>query len=229
MLTLFIIDCFCLQHILLSHSPDDPHFAGDLERHFINTLVWVCGGFLSSANKTSFNEWWRATFNLHSPQYRYPEGGTLWDYHVKPGTHGFLSWAKQVPPFSLPSDGATPPFVHTARSVALADFVMQCLANGCPVLLNGLSGSGKTSLLKQLVCESSKPALPDTNLLHVYCNLLTSAEVVGTRFWTVWNGTGAGSTSRRAANDCCVSLMIFTIPRYALSSVNLPTMASASG
>ena len=178
MLTLFIIDCFCLQHILLSHSPDDPHFAGDLERHFINTLVWVCGGFLSSANKTSFNEWWRATFNLHSPQYRYPEGGTLWDYHVKPGTHGFLSWAKQVPPFSLPSDGATPPFVHTARSVALADFVMQCLANGCPVLLNGLSGSGKTSLLKQLVCESSKPALPDTNLLHVYCNLLTSAEVV---------------------------------------------------
>ncbi len=50
------------------------------------------------------------------------------------------------------------------------------------MLLNGVGASGKTSLLKQLLGEVCKAGGSEKNLLHVYCNQLTSAEVIWNQF-----------------------------------------------
>lgn len=169
---------FVLQSVLSSYPSDDSHFTEDMERHLIYSVVWACGGFLTAPNKTKFDLWWRTTFNLNSSEYCYPKAGTVWDYYTKPGSHTFFSWINSIPPLSLPLDKATPPFVHTARSVAVSHFINSQIGNGCPVLLNGQGGSGKTALLKQLLKKHCKMGTSEFNLLHVYCNLLTSAEVV---------------------------------------------------
>lgn len=142
--------------------------------------MWACGGYLTASNKVRFDQWWRNTFNPRHPAYRYPEGGTLWDYYTKSGTHGFLSWKNSLPPFSpTASDKTAPPFICTARAAAVMHLIGLQLSRGHPVLLNGAGGSGKTALLECFLREFRKTAPGATdNLLHVYCNHQTSAGVI---------------------------------------------------
>ena len=119
-----------------------------------------------------FDYWWRTTFNPNCPEYQFPKDGTLWDYHVKPGCHSFLSWSKNLPCLTLPSDKTAPIFVPSVRSVAVTHLINSLVSRDVPVLLNGLDGSGKTALLEQLLIDMG------ANLLHVYCNHLTSAEMI---------------------------------------------------
>ena len=81
--------------------------------------------------------------------FRYPEKGTIWDYYTKPGTRGFLAWRNSLQ-----------------------------IGRGFPVLVNGAGGSGKTSLLLQFLRKICRPGAGEANLLHIYCNLLTSAGVI---------------------------------------------------
>lgn len=148
----------------------------DVERHLVYSVVWACGGFLSASNKTLFDQWWRAAFT--TPTCQFPETGTVWDYYTKPGVTGFLSWRKSLCPFSPPSDKTVPPFVRTVRASATLHLISLLISRGCPVLVCGVDGSGKTSLLGQFLSDYCKPGAAEAKLLHVYCNLLTSAEVV---------------------------------------------------
>lgn len=143
--------------------------------HFIYSIVWACGGFLSARNKAVFSQWWRTTFT--SCPHQFPQEGTIWDYYTKPGTKGFFSWKKSLNPFSPPSEKTAPPFVHTIRGMATIHFISLLINRGYPVLVSGIGGSGKTALLQQFLGEFCR-AGTGTNLLHVYCNLLTSAEVI---------------------------------------------------
>lgn len=102
----------------------------------------------------------------------------MWDYYTKTDYHGFLSWSDNVPPLSLPENKTIPPFMHTVRSAAVSHLVSLQIRRGFPVLLNGVGGSGKTALLKEILEACCKPPGMDSNLLHVHCNLLTSAEVI---------------------------------------------------
>ena len=116
--------------------------------------------------------------NSDSNKFLFPESGTLWDYYTKPDSHAFLSWRSSLPSLSLPPDKTTPCFVPSVRSSAVIHLISLLIGGGFPVLLNGIGGSGKTSLLKYFLSDSCKLGESDTNLLHVYCNLLTSAEVI---------------------------------------------------
>ena len=162
-------------HQSLLPTPTTIESEEEIEHHFIYSMVWACGGFLSTTNKAIFNQWWRATFTSRAHQY--PQGGAVWDYYTKPGTKGFFSWKKTLHPFSPPSDKTAPPFVHTVRGMATIHLTSLLISRGYPVLIGGVGGSGKTSLLQQFLGEFCR-AGTGTNLLHVYCNLLTSAEVI---------------------------------------------------
>ena len=142
------------------------------------SVVWACGGYLTASNKAHFDQWWRSTFSPMHPAHRYPEGGTLWDYYIKPGTHGFQSWKNNLPQFSLTTNKTAPPFICTTRVAAVMHLLSLQMSRGYPVLLNGAGGSGKTSLLEYFLREFKKPGMTDANLLHVYCNHLTSAGVI---------------------------------------------------
>lgn len=166
-----------LQTVLPTSSPDDPDYGDDLERAFIYSLIWTCGGFLTKPNKLKFESWWRTTFSsCSSPERRFPRSGTLWDYYTTTGSHGFLSWGTSSGSPQIPSKTApSPPFIPTTRSAAVTHLVKALIGRGIPVLIDGGSGSGKTALVSHLLQEmGTSPA--DMKTLHVYCNLLTSAE-----------------------------------------------------
>lgn len=179
---MFILTLFP-QSILPPPSPDAPLSAVDIELHFIYAVIWSCGGFLTARNRAHFDNWWRTKFKSNPSNSKpcFPSGGMLWDYYIKPGTQYFVSWSSKVPPLSPAVDKTEPPFVHTVRSVAVSHLISSLISGGCPILLNGVGASGKTSLLKRLLGEVCK-AGSETNLLHVFCNQLTSAEVVWKQF-----------------------------------------------
>ena len=149
---------------------------GDLERVFIYSVLWSFGGFLNSHNKREFDSWWRKTFNHDRPDLYFPEDGTIWDYHVVPGSHTFVSWKDTLPHFVLPSDKSSLSFVPTMRSVGVKHLIEVLINRGVPVLLDGASGSGKTSLILESLRRSV--AMSETSLLHIYSNHFTLAKVV---------------------------------------------------
>ena len=138
--------------------------------------MWAFGGFLSRENKAAFDTWWRGTFT-HNPALSFPEGGQVWDYYFHPGTPGFSHWGDSVPHYTPPIDNSAP-FVHTVQSMAVKHLVTILIDRGFPVLLNGDTGSGKTSVLNQLLKTYCTPCVSEARLLHVYCNQLTDAGVV---------------------------------------------------
>ncbi len=102
----------------------------------------------------------------------------LWDYYVKPGSKNFISWNTHLPPLSLPADKTEPLFVPSVRSAAITHLIGLLISRGSPILLNGAKGSGKTALLKHFLSNYCKAKTSDAKFLHIYCNLLTSAEVI---------------------------------------------------
>ena len=141
--------------------------------------MWSFGGFLSHQNKLTFDQWWRNAFNQKNLSLCFPEPGLIWDYYTKPGVQGFLAWRdKTNVPKSLHSVKSSSPFVPNVRTAAVQNLINQLISRGVSVLLAGPQGSGKTSLLQQLLNEHNSLKANDTSLLHIYTNHFTSSEVV---------------------------------------------------
>ena len=149
----------------------------EMERHFIYSAVWSFGGFLSLENKATFDKWWRKSFSLDT-ELAFPEKGQVWEYYVKPGTPAYIPWSENIPNYNPPADVESAPYVHTIQSVAIVHLISLLIDRGCPVLLNGSSGSGKTSLLLELLRSYCVPGVTEASLLHMYGNSFMTAEVV---------------------------------------------------
>ena len=150
-----------------------------LEQNLIYSIVWSFGGFLSQHNKIVFDQWWRSTFNQTNPSLCFPEPGLVWDYYTRPGSQGFLAWKDNDQKFNRTSNDNSPSFIPNARTAAVQNVIDRLINRGSSILLVGPQGSGKTSLLLDLLnnhCNDSRTN--DTSLLHIYSNHLTSAKVV---------------------------------------------------
>ena len=150
-----------------------------LEQNLIYSVVWSFGGFLSQQNKIRFDKWWRDTFHKANSSLCFPEQGLVWDYYTQPGTQGFLAWKGDTLKRSPDSSDNSPAFVPNSRTTAVQHLVNQLIGRGISVFLTGPQGSGKTSLLENLLnsyCNHSRTS--DTSLLHIYTNHFTSAKVV---------------------------------------------------
>ena len=170
-----------MQSLLGSESTiqDGSSSPTNLEHHLIHSIVWSFGGFLSQQNKITFDLWWRTTFNQSNPDLCFPEPGLIWDYYTRPGVQGFSAWREHLPKYTVSNeDNRISCFVPNVRTAAVQGLIEQLISRGKSVLLVGPRGSGKTSLLQDLLnsCHNSKTN--DTSVLHVYTNHLTTAKVV---------------------------------------------------
>ena len=132
----------------------------------VYAVVWACGGFLSEHNKGQFESWWHTAFPSDLPV-----GGSLWAWQPAPP----LSPCSMLR-YHGPTDSDSAPFVETAQASALGGLVNLLIARGCPVMLCGGRGSGKTALLQRcLQLESGGSA---SELLHLFINHSTTAETI---------------------------------------------------
>ena len=159
-----------------------------LELCFVYAVVWGYGGALNAPNKRKFDTWWRKEF----ASVPLPASGTLWDCYLVPGEDRFSSWASLDPPFSLSqgcNDDGGGPYVRTPQSEGLGHLVNALVGRGHPVLVEGPTGSGKTSLLREALSAPAvvKGAAAESHpqLLHVYATRLSDSS-------SLWAQLGGG-------------------------------------
>ncbi|KAL5499629.1 hypothetical protein EMCRGX_G011081 [Ephydatia muelleri] len=159
-----------------------------LELCFVYAVVWGYGGALNAPNKRKFDTWWRKEF----ASVPLPASGTLWDCYLVPGEDRFSFWASLDPPLSLSqgcNDDGGGPYVRTPRSEGLGHLVNALVGRGHPVLVEGPTGSGKTSLLREALSAPAvvKGAAADSHpqLLHVYATRLSDSS-------SLWAQLGGG-------------------------------------
>ena len=169
--------CLWLQSVLPSSSPDDHCFSADVEWSLIYSVVWACGGFLTASNKTIFDKWWHDTFTSNSFKFHIPDGESLWDHFHKPGSLSCGPSANSTP-LSICLDRTSSLFFSTVRSAAMAHLLNCLIHNNVPVLLDGASGSGKSSFVKHTLLKHAESS--DMKLLHIHYDMLTSAT-------DIWN------------------------------------------
>lgn len=139
----------------------------ELKGQLAYSMVWSMGGHLSSQNKLAFNQWWRDTFT--EPGLAVPDNGSIWNYYLDLETSSFLPCHSDTTPLLSSPECTTasqPPFVSTARAVAVAHLVHQLIKRGCPVLLSGDCGSGKTAFIHRVLSANNS----DMSFQHVYAS-----------------------------------------------------------
>ncbi|KAM9320087.1 uncharacterized protein PAF06_004553 [Gastrophryne carolinensis] len=144
-----VVQTFCrIAKALMLQVPD--MLDEDIHTFFIFSCLWSFGGWLDSAERTMFSNWWRHTFRHHAT---FPAEGEVWDYHIDTDTRHFVRWHDTLSSFSV-SHGqgmASEVFVHTQDSEQLLYLSSLLTTSGCPVLLAGDPGCGKSVLSHELL------------------------------------------------------------------------------
>ncbi|KAK7113097.1 dynein beta chain, ciliary-like [Littorina saxatilis] len=139
-----LLDC------LLTPENAPPESSKDLyEQYFVFCCIWAFGGCLFqdqlSDGRVEFTKWWMTEMK----SIKFPSGGTLFDYFIDPDTKRFEPWTKKVVKFEYdPEQPLQAALVHTTETTRIRFFMDMLLAKGCPIMLVGLAGTGKTVLMQ---------------------------------------------------------------------------------
>ncbi|XP_018424228.1 PREDICTED: dynein beta chain, flagellar outer arm-like [Nanorana parkeri] len=144
-----VVQTFCkIAKALMVHVPD--MLGEDMKKYFIFSCIWSFGGWLDSGERTKFSNWWRHTYRNHTT---FPTEGEVWDYHIDTDTRHFVRWHDTLSSYSV-SHGqnmASEAFAHTLHSEQLLYLSSLLTTSGCPVLLAGDTGCGKSVLSHELL------------------------------------------------------------------------------
>ncbi|XP_076454452.1 dynein beta chain, ciliary-like [Babylonia areolata] len=141
----YLLDC----HLTPENTPPDS--TKELyELYFVFCCIWAFGGCLFqdqlSDGRVEFTKW----FLTDMKSVKFPATGTLFDYFIDPETHKWEPWTKKVPNFNFdPEEPLQATLVHTMETTRIRYFMNMLLDKGCPVMLVGLAGTGKTVLMQE--------------------------------------------------------------------------------
>jgi len=133
-----------------------------LEAQFAFVCIWAVGGCLLvdklTDHRALFSEWWAKEMKFTGV----PHEGTVFDYFVDSKSDGIWSpWATMVPNFDYAASGLAGTatldlasvFVPTVETVRLQYLLRLLLHNGYHAMLVGGVGTGKTAIIKDLLCS----------------------------------------------------------------------------
>ncbi|XP_035386791.1 dynein heavy chain 11, axonemal isoform X1 [Electrophorus electricus] len=159
-----LLDCLLTPEHVPADSSRDVY-----ETYFVFACIWAFGGATCQDQlrdyRAEFSEWW--TKEMKS--IKLPAHGSVFDHYLDPRTRRFSPWADKIPAFHMePDTPVQAVWVPTAESGRLQYFLRLLLGSAQPLMLVGGAGTGKTSLVRDLL-----DALPDTFLtahvpLHYY-------------------------------------------------------------
>jgi dynein heavy chain len=120
------------------------------EQWFVLAMVWAFGGGLSPKDgieyRRNFDKWWKQTWT----SVKFPSKGSVYDYYINPKTGKFSTWSDLVVDveFNSLEQDMTSVFVPTSETSAFMYFLDLMLELRKPLMLVGLSGTGKTQLIR---------------------------------------------------------------------------------
>lgn len=143
-------------------EPDDKQL---FDMYFIMALVWAMGGNLRDDSRGAFSECVRQILvKVMGPELmNLPEHVSLYDYVVHRPSMKFITWTHLVPNFIYNPE--LPYFdlvVPTAESVALKTILSLLTSTSQHVLVNGVTGTGKSLGLLSFISESLKGDNPSS-------------------------------------------------------------------
>ncbi|XP_062848433.1 dynein axonemal heavy chain 11 [Trichomycterus rosablanca] len=153
--------CSLLDSLLVPENVPSDSSRDVYETYFVFACIWAFGGATYQDQlrdyRAEFSQWW--TKEMKS--IKLPATGSVFDFYLDPQTRRFLPWADRTPPFltepDVPVQGV---LVPTAETVRLHYFMRLLLERAQPLMLVGGVGTGKTSLVRDLL-----EALPEERFL----------------------------------------------------------------
>ncbi|KAE8625049.1 hypothetical protein XENTR_v10006145 [Xenopus tropicalis] len=166
-----VVQTFCrISKALMQQIPEMTH--DDIKKYFMFACIWSLGSWLNSDEKRKFSNWWRRTFRHHST---FPLEGQVWDYHVDTDTRQFVRWHDTLSSYCV-SQGqgmASEAFVHTLQTEQLLYLSSLLTTSGCPVMLAGNSGCGKTAIVRELLNSLCSGEVAEMLALRIPINTST--------------------------------------------------------
>ncbi|GMH98843.1 hypothetical protein TrLO_g14194 [Triparma laevis f. longispina] len=137
-------------------TPDAIGNSHKLETAFVFACIWAFGSALTTADdgtehQKEFSDWWRNQYK----SVRLPTRDTIFDYWLDPVSNKFEPW-KASPSFktvqfdsrTMQMSDITVPTTETASILFWSDILVK---KGCPLMLVGPAGTGKTQLISGLI------------------------------------------------------------------------------
>ena len=113
--------------------------------------------------RRKFSEDFYSTFPF--PASHFPKEGTCFDYYFDPASSTFMEWSNKVPaytPLPIGTGSGETPFtqlsVSTTDSVRLSTLMDMLVKRGRFMMLVGIAGTGKTSLIREYLNGLDKDA-----------------------------------------------------------------------
>ena len=143
-----------------------------LEQYFVFAVIWAMGGALAmdKANdlREMFSEAWVQTFK----KVKFPNKGQIFDYMFSLETGELQLWDDMVPQYVPMGEHISEIIVPTADSQRVTFLVDMLVRRQKPVLLVGVAGTGKTTVLREYMETLDNMAIQAAT---VNCNYYTDA------------------------------------------------------
>lgn len=151
----------------MQNKPDS--YNSTLEKWFIFCMIWSFGGTLDETGRKTFDSVMRDIESI------FPGNFTVFDYYINPDKNEWQSWDDKLnnmiwkPSPTAPYHSLLVPTVDSART----KYILQvCVSNKLHSLSVGVTGTGKTVLINQILSELDDSSWKITNII---CSSQTSS------------------------------------------------------
>ncbi|CAM9534068.1 unnamed protein product, partial [Phaeothamnion confervicola] len=122
------------------------------DRVFAFALAWSVGGSVGDDCRDAMDMFCREMLESGGILLRVPGSGAVFDYFVDLPTRQFRPWTSLMPEFKYnPSDSYFQMVVPTVDTTRFGFLISALVAQGKPVFVTGVTGTGKTVMVQSLL------------------------------------------------------------------------------
>ncbi|KAK3551295.1 hypothetical protein QTP70_013939, partial [Hemibagrus guttatus] len=169
-----LLDCLLTSENVPADSPREVY-----ETYFVFACIWAFGGATYQDQlrdyRAEFSHWWAKEMR----SIKLPAHGSVFDYYLEPLTRRFLPWTEKIPSFHMePDKPLQAVLVPTAETVRLQYFMHLLLESAQPLMLVGGVGTGKTTIVNDLLATLPETFVSASVPLHYYSTSATLQKML---------------------------------------------------